>query len=274
MSFNLRELSRWSGKPVGLLAISRGALVERYTNADRPVTAGGHTYIPLAVTRSAIRDSAERAKNRVTLTLPIDAPVVAWWRPFPPSTPVAVTWLSMHHGDADTVVEWQGRVIGPKFSDTQLTLECEPSKSSAASRGLALRWQRGCPLALYSQGLGMCNVDKAEHALPAVLTAVAGSGITLTAAEFATLPVGRLAGGFIEWTRPDGEPEYRGIMAHTGDTIVVNYGADTLEDGTAVTAYPGCAHNFGDCGGYFDNAPNYGGSLFLPVRSPFNGNPL
>ena len=106
MTFSILELSRSLGRPIGMLVLSRGALVERYTTGDRPIVVAGDTYTNLALSRSAIRDSTERVKNRLTLTLPIDAPCVAWWRPFPPSTTVGVTWLAKHIGDADVVVEW------------------------------------------------------------------------------------------------------------------------------------------------------------------------
>ena len=71
--------ARFGGRPIGLLRLSRGNLLELYTTADREVTVGADTYLPLAITRSAIRDSVERQKSVVTLTLPVDAPCAAWW---------------------------------------------------------------------------------------------------------------------------------------------------------------------------------------------------
>jgi hypothetical protein len=271
MTFDLLEKSRWLAKPQHFLRLSRGAQLALYTNADRPVTIGADTYAPLpGLTRSAIRDSSERKKNVVTLTLPIDAPCADWWYPYPRSRIVGVTWLAKHRGDSEVIVEWVGRVSGPKRNDTNLLLNCEQSKTNAASHGLVLRWQRGCPLALYSQGLGMCNVDKSLHAVPATLTDVAGTG--LQAAAFGTAPL-PLQGGFFEWLDADGEPEMRSIMAHSGELIVLNYGATSLADGTEGIAYPGCPHNFESCRDLFDNEENYGGSKYMPGRSVFDGNP-
>lgn len=279
MTFSLFELSRYLGQPIGLLRLSRGSLLELYTTADRPIEVGSDIYLPaatsqtsggIALSRSPIRDSAERKKNALTIKMAVDAPCAAWWRPFPPSTPVGVTWLAMHYGDDEVNVEWTGRVVAPKFTDTTLELTCEQSKASARSRGLQLRWQRSCPLALYSQGAGMCNVDKTLHALPAVVTSIAGS--VLEADEFASAPK-PLIGGFIEYVRPDGEPEYRSIMAHTGNQVLLNYGSDTLDVGSALTAYPGCPHNWDGCVS-FDNEENYGGAKYMPIKSPFDGNPV
>lgn len=272
MTFDSLERSRFGGQPIGLLRLSRGSLLELYTSADREITVGGDVYEPLPITRSAIRDSAERGKGVLTLTLPVDAPVANWWRPYPPSARIGVAWLAMHRGSTDVAVEWTGRVIGPRFTDTQLVLSCEPTKTDARARAMAMRWQRGCPLPLYSQGVGMCNVLKAAFAVPATLTDV--TGLSIQAAEFAAVSSGRLAGGFVEWTRPDGEPEVRSIMAHSGDQVLLNYGAENFAAGQAVTAYPGCKHTIADCNDFFGNRPNYGGGIFMPRKSPFDGNPV
>lgn len=270
MTFDLLERSRWSGQPIGLLRLSRGALLKLYTNGDRAVTIGADTYLPLPITRSGIRDSVERQKNVLSITLPIGTDVTAWWRPHPPSTRVGVTWLGVHKGDAGVAVEWTGRVVAPKFTDTQLILNCEQGKTSARSRGLGLRWTRGCPLPLYSQGVGLCNVDKALHAVPATLTDALGT--TITAAAFGAAPLS-LKGGFVTWARADGEPEFRTIMAHTGTSVVLMYGAEDLAAGLVLTAYPGCPHDPAGCAS-FANEDNYGGEIWMPGKTPFNGLPL
>lgn len=105
-------------------------------------------------------------------------------------------------------------------------------------------------------------------------TVTALSGLTLTAAAFASLPSGRLAGGFVRWARAaDGLVEFRTIKAHSGNTIQLDYGALDLAVGLELRAYPGCAHNWADCG-YHENRGNYGGDLWMPVKSPFDGNPV
>lgn len=271
MGFDLIERSRRLGRPQALLRLTRGSLVERYTAADRDVEIGADTYTPLAVSRTPIRDGGERKKEMVTVTVPINAPCAAWWRPYPPTQPVLVTWLAKHYGDAEAVIEWTGRVIDHKFLDTTLQLFCEQSRTLARKRGTPRRWQRGCDLALYSQGLGLCNVDKSLHDVAATLTAA--SGTTLTAAAFGGVASGRLAGGWFEWTRPDGETDRRSIVSHSGTSIVVNYGSADFAVDLVGTAYKGCKHTFADCDTEFDNAPNYGGSMYMPVRSPFDGNP-
>lgn len=272
MSFNLRELSRFAGEPIGLIRLARGNLVERYTTGDRDYQLGAELFVGLGgVSRSAIQDSSQRAKNRLTITLPIDAPAVDWWVPYPTAQRVLVTCLSIHAGDTEFAVEWTGRVASPKLFDTKIELICEPSRSVTKSRGSNLRWQRGCPLPVYSQGRGMCNLDPESQKVVGVVTDL--SGLTLTATGIDELPVSRLAGGFLKWTRADGELDYRTIMGHLGNTVFLDFGSDALPDGTEVEFFPGCKHTWEDCG-FYENQVNYGGVLTIPVRSPHDGNPV
>src|SRR5690606_40577684 len=64
-------ISRWLGKPVQLVTFARQGVAWRYCTADRDITVGGHTYLSArGMTVSEIRDTAERAKNNVTITVP------------------------------------------------------------------------------------------------------------------------------------------------------------------------------------------------------------
>lgn len=106
----------------------------------------------------------------------------------------------------------------------------------------------------------------------ATLTAV--SGLTLTAAAFASQPSGRLAGGFVRWVRgADGLVEFRTIKSHAGTQVTLDYGALDLAVDLELRAYPGCAHTWADCG-YHANQGNYGGDLWMPIKTPFDGNPV
>lgn len=282
MSFSIFELSRWGGKPVHLFRFTRGTLVWRYTSADREIVLGDETFLPAAIARGPIRESMEAAKNNLTITfpyllnplatdLPSTQPLGDNWRPYPPSDRITVTCMALHYGDDEAAIEWTGRVLSPSFTDTKCTLTCHPSHRSAKRSGMQRKWQRSCDVPVYSQGHGMCNVDKALHALPATVDSV--FGLMVTAEAFATLPTGRLSGGFIEWTRADGLQDFRTIMAHTGDVIVVNYGASDLLEALDVVAYPGCAHNEAACA-EFDNSPNHGGAKNLPNKDVMSGVPV
>ena len=270
MTFSARETSQFGGEPLRLLVIRRGNLVWRYATGDRHIELDGFWYeAPGGIGWTEIRDSSQRQKNRITITLPIDLSVSENWFPYPTSGVVLVACLALHKDEAEYTIEWTGRVVGPKAYDTKLDLVCEPSRAITKSRGNNLRWQRGCPLAMYSQGNGMCNLDPDDWKLEAPVGEV--DGVRITSTEFATLADGRLDGGFITWTRTDGEPDYRTIMVHLGEEIFVDYPTDSIPPAAVIDALPGCKHDWEDCTS-FSNTDNYGGCRYIPVKSPHDGN--
>ncbi len=279
--FGLRELSRFFGEPIHLFRFTLGPLSWRFTTAAAVMTVGGEDYLPSSIARSAIRETAERAKNVLTITMPCaldpNAPekpetqdFCNIWRPYPPAERVYVTCMALHHGDTDVAVEWMGHVVQPEFTDTSLKLTCDGSIARHRARGGGRRLQRACEVTVYGQGLGQCNLSKAAFAVPA--TATAASGISVTAPELAAAPL-PLDGGFIEWTLPSGLVERRTIMAHAGATIELDYGAAAFAPGLAFNAYPGCAHNWEACEAR-GNTDNYCGCIFLPSKNPWSGDPL
>lgn len=277
--FEAFELSRFLNRKVALYRFAQGTLEKLYTTADQQLTIGGKTYVPArGISHTVPRETAGNPqKNQVTITAPFrldaaapDLPATqelgALFVPFSPTGRVLVTISTTHIGDPDqeVKVEWLGRVVGPKFNDSQVQLICDPSYRSARSSGQVRRIGRACDVPIYSQGLGLCNLIKAAHAVTATLTAV--DGLQLSALAFASAPRS-LAGGFVEWTRADDLVERRTIQAHTGDDITIDYAGPELEVGLDVVAFPGCAHNREACASY-GNLPNYPGFANLPTQDP------
>lgn len=272
MSFDAREQGKATGAPILLFQFTRDFVHWRFTNAQVEQVLQGNTYAPETIQASPIKQGSEPVKLRRTITLPHTSPLADQYRPFPPCDPIALIIWQRHDGEIETPVEWVGRVAGAEFSGAELRLTCEPSSASARRAGRARVFQRGCPHALYSQGDGLCNVDRSLLAVPAQLLSVQGS--TVTANAFATRADGRFAGGYLEWVLPSGLRERRGIDRHVGIELVLSYPAPSLAVGLAVTAFPGCAHTVVDCDGFFDNLVNYGGDPYIPERTPFDGQPL
>lgn len=99
------------------------------------------------------------------------------------------------------------------------------------------------------------------------------TGLAVTVPGLDAYPDNWFAGGFIEWTRDDGLVERRSIGSHVGNVVTVQYGAlDLLED-LELRVYPGCAHTWAACG-LLENQLNYQGALWMPGRTPFDGNPV
>ena len=276
MTYDSREKSWELGAPVEYYDFIRETEHWRYNTSDRILTRveGGIDvpYLPLSISRERIQQGPERNKLTLSINVPRDADVVDLWHPYPTSATVGLTIYGGHIGEADEVVTWIGRVIAPKFRPEAVTLLGEPSTTLARKSGQVQCWQRGCMHVLYKQGDGLCNANREDFALLAEVTSSIAN--VVKAAEFATLDNGRLAGGYIEWTTPEGSVERRSVSTHVGDTLTLLYGTNVLPVGTEVTAYPGCKHNWDDCKNFFNNGVNYGGDLYSPEKSPFNGQPV
>lgn len=277
--FDAFELSRFAGKPIHLFLFTRQNLTWRFANSDRDLVIGGNTYLAAQIERGEIKQTVERAKDRLTIKLPYlrdpDAleypstqPLGDNWHPYIPSDEVQVICMTTHYGDTDPPkVEWMGVVTQPKFGDVELELHCDPTNGYARARNQGPKWQRGCWKTVYSTGLRGCNLGVDAFKVDESLDAV--SGLVLTATEFGTAPLS-LAGGYVTWTRGDGLVERRSIMAHSGTGITLLYGASDLAPGVAVTARPGCPRTWAACEAR-GNTINFGGAIYKPVKNPKEG---
>lgn len=280
MSYSDREKSWEDGAPIEYYVFIRGSDYWRYNTSDRilsfiEVVDGVSTevhYLPLSISRERIQQGVERNKLSLGVTLPRDAEVASLWSPYPTGSTVGLTVYGGHLGDADKIVVWIGRVVSSKFRPETITLTAEPTTTLARKSGQAQCWQRGCMHVLFKQGDGLCNAVKEDFAVNATVTS--SVGLYVQADEFSSLDDGRLAGGYLEWLTDTGAIERRSINAHSGDSVTLFYGLIPLPVGTPVVAYPGCRHDWDDCSGFFGNGDNYGGDLYSPERSPFNGLPV
>lgn len=164
------ELSRFGGRPVRLFQFTLQGLVWRFCNAPQDLTIGGFTYLAAQIDRSEIRQTVERAKDKLKITMaylrdpnaptfPATQSLGDNWHPYVPSDTMRVICMSTHIGDTDPPqVEWMGIVAQPEFTDVQLTLTCEPGTAIAQALQQGPKWQRGCWKTVYSTGPRGCGL--------------------------------------------------------------------------------------------------------------------
>lgn len=276
MAFDDFEQGQWTGEPIHLFIFALQTKVWRFATCDRDYPVGANTYLAAPISRSAIEQTAEAAKDELTIRmaylrdpnaeeLPPTQSLGDVWFPYVPSDKVYVTCLSTHFGDTDPPrVEWMGEVVQPKFSDVELELICEPTSGAGNVRNQGAKFQRSCWKTPYSTGIRGCNMNPDDFKIEATLTAVAG--LTVTAAAFGTAPLS-LAGGSASWLRDDGLIERRSIMRHDGTSIVLLYGAADLAPGLALTVLPGDPRTWAACEAR-GNTINYGGAVYKPIKNP------
>ena len=233
---SLLEGSWFGGKPVLFYKFARGPITWCYTSADRVMTLGEDEYSPLPIKPPNIRQGAEKGRRSFKVELPRSAAVASNWLPYSPSEVITLTVLCRHVGETETIVEAQGRVVGPVFNDDKLELTCEPTSTRGCRTGSPRRLTVGCDLVLYGRGCGMCNLDPDAVPVPGTLTDVAELTLNITAAEFADAPRS-LAGGTVEWTDTEEVLHQVAIVSHSGQTITLESWDAQLLVGLELTAY-------------------------------------
>lgn len=245
MTFEAIEKSARGGKPAQMFVFTRQSLVWRYARADRDITLDEKKYLAVAIKRSEIKQTMERNKDRVTITIPyarnpnaarkpVTQPLGDNWSTSIPSDPIYVMCLATHLNDPDqeVVVEWMGRVTAPKLTDTTIELTCEPSTSVDRARQQGARWQRTCWKTVYSTGARGCNLVPGPIAATGKLSNVTGNDIT--ASQFG--PKQRtFVGGTAEWM--DGETPRSANITAASDTTLTLDDVTGLVSGVKVTAY-------------------------------------
>jgi hypothetical protein len=259
-------------REIELFDFSIGLTHWRYTDAGREAIVEGQRYAPVAITRGRIAQSAEQAKNALEITAPLDLPLLNLFRPIPPGLRMRLDLKRVRVRDGLVRLGWTGHVADLEDTDRLAKLRCQSLGAAIETLGLRRSWQSSCPLVLYGQGPGLCNVDPDAHAVEAVLSEAAG--YTVDAALFDALDDGHFDGGVLQWVSALGL-ERRFIVTHAGTRLRL-LTPTTLAAGSRVTALPGCDRTMGPRGcAKFRNEANYGGQPTLKgLRTPFGNDPV
>lgn len=274
MTFATVETSLEEGRPLELLKVSYLTNHWHYTTADESVVYDGQVYTPLPITHGNIAKTSDAAKSQLPIKVPQDCAVGELFRIQSPSGVVSLTLFGKHEQDAEVKVLWKGRIVTVEWGQPWLTLITESVFTSLQRTGLRRKFGTQCPHALYSQGHGLCNVNKNDFKLDYTVTSV--SGLTVNIATIVGAAVDYFAGGMIEWIHAEnGYMERRMITASDASgNLTLTSPPPGLVAGMAVSTYPGCDHLPTTCNNKFGNSLNYGGQPFIPTKNPFNGSTL
>lgn len=270
MTYNTLEISNESGKPVALYEFQYGNTFWRYNTSVEDIPLGGNDWLAHTITDDGVTQGGSD-QNDLQISVQANNPVAALFRNTQPSGKVWLKVRRYHIGDPDseTPLLWAGTVVNATLTDpATVQMSCRSLGGTYDRNGLRLAWDRMCPHPLYGPG---CFVDKSEHAYPRTIATMSGTNFSCEA--HSEPEEGSFTGGFLEWERPDGSFDRRGIENQTGNDFRVLGTTDGLEVGFEVTIYPGCVRNTANCK-LFSNLPNYGGFPHLPGKSPFDGSPV
>lgn len=261
MSYPALESSTHGGQPVELYRFTSGTRKWLYTSGDVRITHAAEIYEPYLLNRSAFRQTQELNKSGLEIRTPRDLPFVVEMMASPLIGVIALTIYRKHRAHADVIQWWKGRVSGVRFDGSEAVVDCNLLGTSIRRIGLRRPAQRQCAHSLYGVG---CNVVEAAHSLSGSL--ISHIGATVTASAFATQPDGWWIGGKINLAGV-----LRFVVGHAGDTLTLSSGVPGLAQNAAFVVYPGCDHTAATCQVKFNNAANYGGAPWFPIKNPFSG---
>lgn len=281
MAVNDYEQSTERGQPVELYKFIFGANVGneyRYTNAETDITFDGDVYTALPTERDQIATKGRGDSREISIEVPKSSAVSELFRIFPPGRVVNVIIYQGHIPNPDDPLDWSadtnfgviwtGRVLEASRKNNTTVLSCENSEAGMKRVGLRRHYQWACPLVLYG---ARCKADKAAATRAATVAAISGNSVTLDPGWEGGNTARDFLGGLFEWDSSLGR-EYRTIIGASGDTLKLNATTSELAVSDAVDVILGCPHTLAGCRDIHDNAVNYGGQPWIPLKNPVGKN--
>lgn len=265
MTYDSREVSRYSGAPYELYRFQTETASWFLTTADEPKTYLGEVYTPETLDRTATSQGSEIQSGTMTITIAISHPISQLFVPYIPATPLFVTVFRAHDGepDSETVVAFVGRVTSASFDDFA-ELTCSPEQAILKTVIPTPRYQKQCNRTLYDAG---CGIDRELYKVVGILSSV--TGVVLQAPQFATKPFDRLAASWLQTGYIEIGTQRRMIVLHAADKITLLAPMPGLVVGSAVTAYAGCMRTYKVCRTSFLNPDKFFGFEWIPAVNPF-----
>lgn len=224
------------------------------------------------ITNSGISESREKSAGAISLTVLRDFPIAAMFKNGTPPCSINLRiFVRYPFGDAYAqLCMYVGRVRSVEFNDLTATIQCQAITDVLQRPGLTQRFSRVCP---YAWGdVETCGVDRNLWKWSGLtVEAISEDGLTITCALLAERAEGYYNAGLVEFgDNPTGvaqvPQERRMVVSHVGNTIVLTSAIAGLAVGSKFSIYKGCNRTLDACKS-FNNAPNFGGFPYIPLKN-------
>ena len=231
----------------------------RYTSGSETVTKDAESFTAEPIRRSGLAHSDDLNRAEVSITTMRDNPFVVAALPSPhPATvtiygeQVLTTWQTL----------WKGRITSLQLQGAEAEISTESVMTFLSRPALYAKYQVLCRHVLFDEG---CALSAATYKYAGTVSAIDGTTITIPGLNGEAN--GYYDGGYVKF----GSYDYRTIISHTGNDIVIYSVVPGLATSTSADVYPGCDHTETECNTKFSNILNYGGFPWIPSgRSPFD----
>ena len=251
-------------KPLELYKIWSGSTYWHYTNGDVPVTfpAGGDVYVPATIGRGGTEYNSTLNVSTLKIQFSgISEPVVQYIA----QNPIDITWIEVSRlfRDQDPLeksVIFIGQIKTVSFKGVSAEAECVGFEHFLKMQVPRWRYQITCNHQVFD----------AECALTGAITVPVTAAVTLDATKtiLTSAAFGAYAAGYFTGGRGVFVGERRTIVAHSGNTITLNFKMIGLEDNDSIDVYPGCDGRIDTCRDKFDNIIHFLGFPFIPSENP------
>lgn len=257
-------------KPLELYKIWSGTADWHYTNGDVAVDFNDgteevpdiHTYEPATIGRGITEYNSTLDVSTIKIQFAgIAEPVVQYIA----QNPIDIIWIEVSRlfRDQDPLeksVIFIGQIKTATFKGVSAEAECVGFEHFLKMQIPVWRYQITCNHQVFDAG---CNLTgEITEPVPAIVTLDATKTI-LTSATFGGYDAGYFTGGLAEFGS-----EWRTIVAHSGNTVTINFKMIELEDDDSVDVYPGCDGRIETCRDKFDNIIHFLGFPFIPEENP------
>ncbi|MDR5653895.1 phage BR0599 family protein [Ruixingdingia sedimenti] len=284
MTYASIESSVAEGRPYFLYQFVERDNVWRFTSRATAWTSTGSggseiTWEPAAVAHGDVVQTSEIERGRLELTWPLSHPFARRFLAPLGNTPVTLTIFRGHEQVlGETVAHWKGRVVGAEVEGQRILLQAESIFSTLRRAGVRAKYQKLCRHALYGRG---CELDIALYWLTGTVTAISGTGLSVTIPEAAAEPDGWYRGGVLRLGVQLGF-----ITGHAGAVLTLSRPMPELAAALAAPEIdpdtgeplpvlldiaPGCDLRAATCAAKFGNLLNFGGFPEIPGRNPLGG---
>jgi uncharacterized phage protein (TIGR02218 family) len=264
MTYENRETSVESGKPVELYHFTIGTTHYYYTSAPDTFLFGGNNWVPRQIERTDPSQSTEDRRQQMEVTLPTEDPVASRFVGIIPGSLMTLEISRYHRDDTGVFILWSGAVVGASYGlqGAQCTLRCVTSEAAFSRAIPRYKYQGLCNNVLFDD---LCQVTKASFTHTDTCTDVTGSDITVQNLA-TTFPTANWAvGGYASFNDSD----FRLVMAQTSDVLTLFIPFENSPLGQTVKVFAGCDHLIATCKDKFSNLINFGGYPYVPTVNPF-----
>jgi hypothetical protein len=267
MSFDAQERSVHGGSKVELYLFETDDFRFRwaYCTDSVPHDVGLYTYVPEAISRSELRQSAgEAGSESVEIIVPWDNPVAALHVPYLPPRPVRVTIFAIQRRDSilEVVESFYGYISGFAQKGIEAHLNCSQNVDGMGQMVPWAVFQRNCIWNTYELG---CNLPRADF-LTQVNDLITVDGVVLTAPSIGSHGDNWFRAGMAE---NPANGEVRFITEQIGNQARIQYPFTNISTDTLLNFYAGDDHTPETCQNKFNNKLNYLGFDHQPLFNVF-----